>query len=56
MPRVCVMLFNGQWYQYLPLCEFAYNDSYHCSIDMASSEDFMVKGAGVQLDGLMHLK
>ncbi|WMV08046.1 hypothetical protein MTR67_001431 [Solanum verrucosum] len=38
MLRACVMDFGGQWDQYLPLAEFAYNNSYHSSIQMAPFE------------------
>ncbi|KAH0730058.1 hypothetical protein KY289_001246 [Solanum tuberosum] len=34
----CVMDFGGQWDQFLPLAEFAYNNSYHSSIQMALFE------------------
>ncbi|WMV46182.1 hypothetical protein MTR67_039567 [Solanum verrucosum] len=37
--RACVMDFGGQWDQYLPLAEFAYNKSYYSSIQMALFED-----------------
>ncbi|WMV46183.1 hypothetical protein MTR67_039571 [Solanum verrucosum] len=39
MLRACVMDFGGQWDQYLPLAEFAYNNSYYSSIQMALFED-----------------
>lgn len=35
MLRGCVIDFGGQWDQYLPLEEFAYNNSYHFSIQIA---------------------
>ena len=38
MLRMCVMDFGGQWDLYLPLMEFAYNNSYHASIEMAPYE------------------
>ncbi|WMV52715.1 hypothetical protein MTR67_046100 [Solanum verrucosum] len=38
MLRACVMDFGGQWDQFLPLAEFAYNNSYRSSIQMASFE------------------
>jgi hypothetical protein len=38
MLRLCVLDFKGSWIQYLPLIEFAYNNSYHASIDMAPYE------------------
>ena len=36
--RMCVMDFEGQWDIHLPLIEFAYNNSYHASIEMAPCE------------------
>ena len=38
MLRMCVLDFKGSWDQYLPLVEFAYNNSYHSSIGMAPYE------------------
>ncbi|KAH0641849.1 hypothetical protein KY290_033468 [Solanum tuberosum] len=38
MLRACVMDFRGQWDQFLPLAEFAYNNNYHSSIQMAPFE------------------
>ena len=38
MLRACMMEFEGNWDEYLPLMEFAYNKSYHWSIKMASFE------------------
>ena len=38
MLRACVIDFGGQWDQFLPLAEFAYNNSYHSSIEMAPFE------------------
>ena len=35
---MCVMDFGGQWDTHLPLIEFAYNNSYHASIEMAPYE------------------
>ena len=37
MLRMCVMDFGGQWDLHLPLIEFAYNNSYHARIEMASA-------------------
>lgn len=34
------MEFRDQWGQYLPLCKFAYNNSYHPSIDLAPFKAF----------------
>ena len=36
--KICVMDFGGSWDEYLPLVEFAYNNSYHSSIEMAPYE------------------
>lgn len=38
MLRACVMDFKGNWDDHLPLIEFAYNNSFHSSIQMASYE------------------
>ena len=38
MLRACVLEFGGQWDQFLPLAEFAYNNSYHSSIQISSFE------------------
>ena len=38
MLRACVIDFNGSWDDHLPLIEFAYNNSYHSNIQMASYE------------------
>ena len=38
MMRDCVLKFKGNWDDHLPLIEFAYNNSYHSSIEMAPYE------------------
>ena len=38
MLRACVLDFKGSWEKYLSLVEFAYNNSYHSSIEMAPYE------------------
>ncbi|KAJ9699024.1 hypothetical protein PVL29_007877 [Vitis rotundifolia] len=38
MLRACVLEFGGNWADYLPLAEFAYNNSYQSSIGMAPYE------------------
>ncbi|KAA3474134.1 DNA/RNA polymerases superfamily protein [Gossypium australe] len=38
MLRGCVLDFSGSWEEYLPLAEFAYNNSYQASIQMAPYE------------------
>ena len=35
MLKACVLDFKGSWEKYLSLVEFAYNNSYHYSIEMA---------------------
>lgn len=38
MMRACVLDFGGSWIKYLPLMEFAYNNSYQATIGMAPYE------------------
>ena len=38
MLRACALSFGGSWVDYLHMAEFAYNSSYHSSIDMAPYE------------------
>ena len=38
MLRTCSMDYTGSWDTHLPLIEFAYNNSYHSSIEMAPFE------------------
>ena len=38
MLRTCILDFGGSWGQYMALVEFAYNNSYHSSIQMAPYE------------------
>ena len=38
MLRSYVLQFKGHWYEYLPLAEFTYNNSYHTSIEMSPYE------------------
>ena len=38
MLRACVLDLKGSWEEYLPLVEFAYNNSYQASIQMAPYE------------------
>ena len=38
MLRACVINFKGSWDVHLPLVEFAYNNSYQASIQMAPFE------------------
>ena len=38
MLRMCVMDLGGSWDDHFPLVEFAYNNSYQSSIEMASYE------------------
>ena len=43
MLRMCVMDLGGSWNDHLPLVEFAYNNSYHSSIEMAPYEAFYAR-------------
>jgi hypothetical protein len=38
MLRACIIDFGGSWHEHLPLIEFAYNNSYQASIQMAPFE------------------
>ena len=38
MLRACIIEFKSSWDDHLPLIEFAYNNSYHSSIQMAPYE------------------
>ena len=38
MLRACILDLRGRWDNHLPLVEFAYNNSYHSSIEMAPYE------------------
>jgi len=38
MLRACALDYAGNWDHHLPLAEFAYNNSYHASIEMATYE------------------
>ena len=38
MLRMCVMDLGGSWNDHLPLVEFAYNNSYHSSIETTPYE------------------
>jgi len=38
MLRACALNYTGNWDHHLPLAEFAYNNSYHSSIEMAPYE------------------
>ena len=38
MLRACVIDYKGSWDDHFPLIEFAYNNSYHASIQMALYE------------------
>lgn len=40
MLRACVLENGGDWKELLPFIEFAYNNSYHGSINMTLHEDF----------------
>ena len=51
MFRMCVMDFGGSWEKYLPLVEFAYNNSYHSTIGMGHMRHSMDKNIGHLLVG-----
>ena len=38
MLRACILDFKGSWEEHFPLVEFAYNNSYEASIQMAPYE------------------
>ena len=46
MLRACVLDFQGSWEEHLSLVEFAYNNSYHSIIGMASYEAFVSSPRG----------
>ena len=43
MLRACVIDFRGNWEDHLVLIEFAYNNNYHASIQMAPFEALYVR-------------
>ena len=43
--------FKGNWHDHLPLIEFAYNNSYHSSIQMAPYEALYGEGVDLLLGG-----
>ncbi|WRX28550.1 Integrase zinc-binding domain - like 10 [Theobroma cacao] len=51
MLRACVMDFGVRWDQYLPLVEFAYNNSFQASIEMAPFEALYGRRCKSPLDG-----
>ena len=44
MLRACVLDFQGNWEEYLPLAEFSYNNSYQATIKMAPFEALYGRG------------
>jgi len=52
MLRACVIDFKGSWDDPLPLIEFAYNNSYHSSIQMALMRHYIGIDVDLQLVGL----
>ncbi|XP_059291499.1 uncharacterized protein LOC132044982 [Lycium ferocissimum] len=56
MLRACVIDFGGHWDQFLPLAEFAYNNSYHSSIEMAPFEALHGRRLHSPIGCLMHLR
>ena len=51
MLRMCVLDFKGNWDKYLPLIEFAYNNSYHSTISMAPYEILYDKNVDLHCTG-----
>ena len=49
----CVINFNGSWDDHLPLIEFAYNNSYHSSIQIALMRLYIGLDVDLMLVGLM---
>jgi hypothetical protein len=45
MLQACVLEFKGSWVQYLPLIEFAYNNSYRRLLECRHMKHFMDKSA-----------
>lgn len=43
-----MMNFKGSWDEYLPLIEFAYNNSYHSTIEWHPSKLYMVRSVALQ--------
>ena len=53
MLRTSVMEFQGSWDKYVPLMEFAYNNTFHSSLGMAPYEALcMVESAELQFIGM----
>ena len=48
---MCVMDFGGSWEKYLPLVEFAYNNSYHSTIGITPYEALYGRNVGHLLVG-----
>lgn len=43
MLRLCMLDFRGKWIQYLPLVEFAYNNSFQATMDGNTHQDLKDK-------------
>jgi len=56
MLRACVISFKGNWYDYLPLIEFAYSNSYHSASRWLLMRLFMGEDEDLLLDGLRLVK
>ena len=52
MLRACIIDSKVNWYKYLHLKEFAYNNSFHSSIFMDPYEALYVGDVDTQLDSL----
>ncbi|KAK4400596.1 Transposon Ty3-I Gag-Pol polyprotein [Sesamum angolense] len=53
MMRACIMKFKGYWDDHLPLMEFAYNNNFHSSIDMAHMNLYTEEDVAVQYVGIL---
>jgi len=47
MLRACVLDFRGNWEKYIPLVEFAYNNSYQSTIESHRLKLCMVEGVSL---------
>lgn len=56
MLQACAIDFKFSWFDHLLLIEFSYNNNYHSSIQRPLLRPLMVRGAGLELDGLRWVK
>ena len=52
MLRTCILDFGESWNKFLTLVEFAYNNSFHASIQMPRMKHFMVGSVDLQFVGM----